>query len=830
MSLVSAIPEKNAKRKQEVTPTSSRTSTLTSTSSKTCRRPGSVYQTSGEPLSKEALYRAKMKYGMYQSPAKNYPLGVSDVRVASDAAATRANSVDLTVEEFKRYLDPDATRAASSVSRKNKENVIPDEAPKVAGRRMRANSAASKAYSLASTNSGTSSIIGGKTPKQKNKELEKLHDNSSAHIKPNMSKIINGAEKKAGTRVQQRWQPERKNYSYGLKTDAAENNQFNFTSNVMGNIMAKTETEARRKNVDRERQEIQEKAKKDAAFALGAAFAVKDMDPTTIVDEELLTKEQEKKIYLKQLTSQQVLARARANVDKEIQALEEQNYEQRLFGNEEYNRAAVAVAKANYTNNKSQYSNMINLGGGLWLKPEEIEKISHDMLNPVLNEINKKADDQRAADIEIAEKTKFYSQDLSNWNRLNSEKVKNDEQYTVDAKKNFQTQKAKAVEEATEKYDAMIKAMEKQVADENKELEKAKQAYEDLKEETRMKLALEQERADKELENWGKYRENDLKDALKEQEILLQPYVDDLKSAEKEEKRLIGEYDGINEEIVRLRTGIESHKKKIANYESDLAGQENREERENILQDELEKNKADLELELNDNIIVLANKAKEEAALAAKEARLKQLEVEAVLNKRKTDLNKTEIELQKEKLNLLDVMKEVAELSGDNKLDEERVKNLIGETPDDFIAKVNSKEREFTQSAISIDDGTSSTKEGASVPDQEVPADKITEDPSATVNSNLQKSAAEGKREKEVSLSEPVVTSGHVEKVDQLTVPGQKDNEKNESGSENELNPTFSGFSQGSIRNDNDEEDDITNTVEDADDANKNQGYFKEVF
>ena len=51
-----------------------------------------------------------------------------------------------------------------------------------------------------------------------------------------------GAEKKAESRIKERWEPEKTNFQYGVKTDEHGNlNQFSFSNEMMNNIMAKVD-------------------------------------------------------------------------------------------------------------------------------------------------------------------------------------------------------------------------------------------------------------------------------------------------------------------------------------------------------------------------------------------------------------------------------------------------------------------------------------------------------------------------------------------------------------------------------------------------------------
>ena len=95
MSLVSTL---NDQEREDILQTSSKTVT------KTRVRKNGVYQTSGEPLSKEALYRAKLKYGFYESPATKVSTGVVEPKIASDIAANYANDNKVTITAYKLSL------------------------------------------------------------------------------------------------------------------------------------------------------------------------------------------------------------------------------------------------------------------------------------------------------------------------------------------------------------------------------------------------------------------------------------------------------------------------------------------------------------------------------------------------------------------------------------------------------------------------------------------------------------------------------------------------------------------------------------------------------
>lgn len=886
MSLVSAVTDKERVSQ-------STTATATTKQEKNAKKNGAVYQTKGEPLSREALYRAKMKYGYYKSPANKPSVGVKDTAKASDSAAVLAASNRQTIEAYKRLLDPNATKAAHAVAksktRSRASSVVSTKSNKVDTVQKQTNAAASKAFSMtsnreqamsgvvnkkhvAATKEDTSKAYSMKSASSVLKQYERdLHKPKPEVIptskKMNLSKVLKGAETRAETRVKQRTEPNA-NFNYGIKTNAAQNNQFTLSKDMMNAIMSKTGASGSdiastasgksslKTSIKSKDDSTSSKKDKNHDMAMNAAYAVRSFDTRTAVDDELERQAENRHMYLKQLTSTKVLAQARANVDKEIANIEKDDYGRQLFANDAYNRTAVSIAQQNLTKKRALVNNKINMGGGLWLSSEDIQKISQNLLNPVLGEITERADSQRAADVDIANRTKALQTNVKNWNILQTEKLANDIKFQKDSDEKLAKEKNDALVAANNKYNEMIAKMDAELAKYNSELKDTNQMFEDLKLEMSMKLDLEQEYCDKELENWNETRANDIKVSLEEQRTMLQPYLIELQRAQDENEKLIKDYDSINGRITFLNNQIDEHKTKIENYNKDLEGQRQYETRVVAENEELDENKKVLQEEMDQSIIIKANRAKEEAQLSAKELELKQLEIDAAINERKTELNETEVSLQKEKLLLLDVMKESTELEGNAELDEEKVKALIGMTSGEYLAKhrpvetetVKNEAAEIAETATAPDiqanvnaiapvtsTVTKATTTNASVPVATTTA--IATAPSTTTSAPISKTKtnsshksgkfglgglfigsrnaheAKVRHEKQNNLQEP-----KVEKKETLTVPVSSAPPIAEPAKEetNDIQPSFSGFSQGSIINneiDGDEDDMIGDTV-----------------
>lgn len=647
----------------------------------------SVYQTSGEPLSKEALYRAKLKYGVYQSPATNASVGVAHPKAASDIAANVANENKITINAYKRlFVDPGAAKAATKVGVKGIEHVPTVEVKKShAG----SQSAATRAYSIASSTTSAKKVTKNAVTRERSQSVSSATHvlsakpvSTSEKVNPtpkpmNMSKVLSGAEKQAEKRIHDRTTPDRKNFSYGLKTGGAgkaAGNSFELTKDTLSKMAAKIDSATIEREADPHK------------YAEWAAYAVRDVDPRSLVKSEYQEREKRRQQYLSQLTSQQVLAKARENAERELKAIDALDNEKFLFGNEAYNKAAVELARKN-AQKMAPYQNKINMGGGLWLSPEDVNDIAKDLINPVLGEVTQRADDQRATDLDIKERTDTYNAGYAAWLEMQHSKIRNNATIVVDTNTRHAKEKEEAKAKATSDFNELVARKDQQIAEKEEELTKTGESKEALEKEMEEKLKSKDESVALMIANFEKSNKDDLEDAHKEQEELLKPYHEALAAAEGEHAKLLDEKSSIQREIEKLHASIDSHNVLLLKYERGIKAHDEEQTKGLTNLENLDSEKQKLSSDINENAVNLANSAKERAAISAEEARLRQLEVDALVNEHQSKLKETEIELQREKLNMLDAMREAAEARGDSKIDEERVKELIGMSSEDYIAQ-----------------------------------------------------------------------------------------------------------------------------------------------
>ncbi|KAM3163594.1 Eisosome protein 1 [Lachancea thermotolerans] len=686
-----------------------------STTSAGSVRSSAVYRKDGKPLSQEALYRAQQKYGVFQSPARQTGSGLKDSKMASDVAANLANNNRTTIEAYKRVLDSNASRAATAVSS-----------------RSRSSSVTSNATVVTTSSKSTNAAVKALSSKPVEQPVAPKKSNM------NMSKILVGAEAAAEKRIGIRMKPEKIVYVPSKESGKAAERSMSLTPEIMDKLKTKGDYEAEA--------EVEADPKK---YASKAAFAVRDFDPNEATEKELLEREKKKQAYFGMLTSPQVLSLARANAQVKLDQIDKAAPGS-LYKNEEFNKLAVALAQKNSTK-RSEHHGKINMGGGLWLTQADVQNIAQGLITPVLDEVDSRALQQRAIDEDIKQRKIDFKEQNAAWIELQRNKLSNDKMYSRETRMRHKRETEGLHARTERKFQDLCASKDSEVAEMEKALQNAKDSYAALQKQMEEDLEKERLRVEAEVAALKKEQEEDLKAARVEQEQELKPYVDDVKAAEAEHERLTAERDSLNKEIEELRASIESHKVRIEELDNEISDSAAKHEEEEGKREELTKHKEEFDQEVSEKFTVIAQAAKEKAQKSSEEARLKQLEVDAMINERQSELNSTELELKKEKLSLLEAMRNVTELKGEDKLDENRVKALIGMTSEEFIAENNKSVNVSDDKFEPFNEHTASTKSikheegvlgegGAKTNSDELPVKDSAEKSSEHLNSTAEKS------------------------------------------------------------------------------------------
>ncbi|KAK9361857.1 hypothetical protein V1504DRAFT_404865 [Lipomyces starkeyi] len=159
-----------------------------------------------------------------------------------------------------------------------------------------------------------------------------------------------------------------------------------------------------------------------------------------------------------------LLAAAQRNVHSKLDAMDKEAASNYLFGNKEYNAMALALAeqdiKGKYT---AKHAKVFDMGGGVFMSPEEVQQVAERHVKPVLAELNEKAFEQREKD-ELARQEKDRMKTEKAEEKARKKEEKADQKMRKETEK--QTRKEEKEEEKQRKRD------EKQRKKEEKEHEK----------------------------------------------------------------------------------------------------------------------------------------------------------------------------------------------------------------------------------------------------------------------------------------------------------------------------------------------------------------------
>lgn len=810
MSLISAAPEKNDLGTESIR--------------------DSVYQTSGKPLSKEALYRAKLKYGVFQSPAKGSGTGVVDSKTASDTAANLANNNKTTIEAYKRLLNPHASKAASAVS----DSVVGNKSsPSTTAKPyntykygVKENAAAAAATAAPISSRSRASSIGQTSITSSSTGVLPVNTKIP---KMDISKVLAGAEKNAATHVNQRVNPETYNYVKGItdrNVGKAAGASFSITSEMVQKLHTKEEYA---KSV--------EKQALASDMAQSAAEAMRDFNPNDITDKNWRQKEADRKQMIKYLSSDKVLAKAKESAQQKLSSIDRECANSLLYNNDSFNRAAYAKAQENLTLSRSataKTQNKVNVGGGLWISENDIDNIAKEMVAPILDEVHQRTDAQRALDIDIEKRTKEYNQQYEAWVQLQISRQNNDAMLPVAQEERHKAELGSLEKTLTNKYQSLCTAKDEEVAlwetklkEKQEEMEKLKLSLENQLKDRDEKLIADREA----LEGSNAL---DLEDSKKEQEVILVPFRTDLETAKKRHIELNEERDKIRNEIAELTDSIANHKNRVIELQEEIDGNTAKISEENEALKQLSDENTNLKDDIEVNYITMAEKAKEEAKISSEEARIKQLNVDALINERQAELTNTELQLKREKLALIESLRNVAELKGDDKLDEEKVKAFVGTTSDQFLSQQKEAETKKVEPEI---------EEVKPSPKKEITASAPAHTTNPPASTSVPDSSSKLKKRKSIKrffgLKGSDGTSEATNAKENVS-PSKTDTSKPKSDvpkpkdAGDSLEPTFSGFSQGSAQKasnkqtEGEEEDE--DVLKERPKNEKRKSLFREIF
>lgn len=472
-----------------------------------------IYQTNGKPLSQQALYQQKLKQGIYNSP------NVTSVGVnsnASDTAALLAASSDLTVKpSYERTVAQEAQEAALAAKLEQVYQWSRTVDPEAA------NAATSSLYgrhdSISSKTTIGTGIVG-------NLDGNALYTAASKNSTSTMTSRIN---------------PE-KNHKHGLVPKTAS---VNLDINKISSI-----------------------AKGNSTRTMDSRI-----NPALDVGRSGLTKENTTGFQAKDISGQYLLSAANAKATDRLNSLKYSKPEDFKAQAQLYaNALAVAQQKSNerMANNKL---GLIDLGGGLTVTSEELTKMASLIVDPVLADINAKAEQQRELDKarEVKRQEAVKAHDAAKRAELEERQKEKEElekakQERIEANNNEKTLK-------NDEFTSYQETENSKVSDKLEELRVQEEEHEAKRQELLGNKQENQDKIDNEEQELIASRKQELETMQQERDVELEPILGELGVETEKLNDLTNTKDELSSEVDKLTAQNNEFASKLKELEEQLA-------------------------------------------------------------------------------------------------------------------------------------------------------------------------------------------------------------------------------------------------------------------
>lgn len=699
MSLVSAVDNTLTEKTKSKTSTTTATTTISRSSKpplpsktatiieefdyiddetipRTMLPPYKHYREIGDPLSKEAIYKAKLKYKYYSTPNTQYTVGFPNADDAAGRAAIYAKLLTHVkpVEPF--IIHQDAISAAKSLTSyttetRNMENRNETTQSKLDREKKVLRD---KLYSLNSATKVYSDSL---------KAVKSVEPPRSTYQPMNLSKVLSGAEKRASTRINTRYTPE---------------------SNKI--IQLRTQN------------------------ALNAAHAVNANDylPERLAEERAHKAELEKQkleIY-EYMTSPKVWEIATHRAGLRLETTDIEDTEQLLFGNMDYNRKAVQYAQKKLQHNVQKESELaertqgkINLGGGLWLANRDVDDIARSYVKPMLKRVDVKADEERKMDMELDRRTYKYENDYEQWKQLQYIRNNNDFELANEIQAKNEAEK-REIEVSTQKdIEDYIVYMEQKLAQKRQELSDIEMKKKNLQIQLANKRANLETAQNSQLSDWMKVNERDIDQLQREEAGLTKPYYNILQESEDIQDKLQDQIKAMHVEIKDLKNELQVHDKNILELNDRLEM-----ERAPISLDKESIQETEFQTEKK-SIISLGHKEKENAKkkhemllvtldkqkheqenlATSKRKKLENLERVISIHEKELEINREELAIRKEKVDLLKAVDtHYKDVNADKLSPAVQVNDIVSEFGDSDVIRIQNEAAKEDDANVIKDD------------------------------------------------------------------------------------------------------------------------------
>lgn len=523
-------------------------------------------------LSKEALYRARMKYGIYNSPAKTKTSGLPENITTNDVVfyLSKNDEPYSSVKKGKAENYDAAMKAAA------KAGLMEQIDTKNINKRMSISSLGSDSSSMKSDGAtlyqhrrGYSSISSKTLVYDENQE-ESGTTNQNMMKGMDLSKVLAGAEKRANQRIKSRTQPAKKFEIYRTKKgedSAYKINTRSIDCETMLNIIEKRKKESVYNKLEQE--ELEHNAKRDDIqhkYALGAANAVISMNPEVVGEPDDRYRKIETLEFARAMNSKNVMDLAYSKASKRLSEIDVSNDYDRIYGNEAYNRAAVSKALEHYHQGQKEAANNRNkvaLGGGLLLPREQVDEIARGLVNPVLGEIDERAQEQREMQTKISRRRAKFIEAQEKYEHINSVKEINNAKLLAATKDKIAKNKKAIRKYHKRRYSKLVSKYDALVYTKMQQLSECETNNKDVYINCKRALQTHQINKVNEWNNWVRVRHCPIQNASKLFSDIRKPYDLAIEKANIEKSKAVADLESIEEKRISLEETLAEKKKEL---------------------------------------------------------------------------------------------------------------------------------------------------------------------------------------------------------------------------------------------------------------------------
>ncbi|EGW31346.1 uncharacterized protein SPAPADRAFT_140115 [Spathaspora passalidarum NRRL Y-27907] len=496
----------------------------------------SAYQTSGKPLSAEALYHQRLKQGVFHSPSGTI-VGVNSN--ASDTAALLAASSDLTVKpSYERTIAPEAQVAALAAKqqkieawKREKEDPYADAA------------AANARTSTIGSTSGASSVYTG-IPSM------------------NSTSVYRAAQQNSSSTMTSRINPEKDIKRSGIQSKQSSGSlNIDKISQVANQNSSKSLNS--RFNPDLDYRSGLNANKEGNSLAASSAAASLKMGGGSFTH-QAASQTRSSTFKARDVVNATLLQAANNKANERLNSISAQtplNVKQQA----QLYAKALAVAQKNSDERlKSHQAGVINLGGGLTITQTQLDQLASSYVQPILKDIESKADLKRQDDLEKKQKQLELEEAHQ---RAKQEEV----EAKLKERRDLEAAKLKRVEEneqrkkeEDDRYEEYQGTRNLEVEDKVAELKALEDKYAQEREALLAEKQANQDRIDEEEAGKIEARKTELEEMQSERDEELRPTLEELTEAN-------GKLQEVTDARDELKNEFEAAEKLNKEYEEKLA-------------------------------------------------------------------------------------------------------------------------------------------------------------------------------------------------------------------------------------------------------------------